>query len=83
MEGSDNRLKVIDGGCERKPYARKTKDDAEQLVCRTCEADIGVATSVWIEAKLSPMVRGSKIEGATDALICGFCLSRGKVTRAT
>jgi hypothetical protein len=83
MEGSDNRLKVIPGGCDPKPFARRTRHEAEQWVCRTCEADIGVATSALVEATLSPMVRDAKIEGGTLAKVCACCLARGKVTRAT
>lgn len=81
MESSHNRLKVLRGGGERKSYAKKSKDDVEQVVCRECEADTGVATSTWIPATIAPMIQGNDVIGGTSGLICAHCLSRGKVSR--
>lgn len=53
------RFKVIDGGENPQPGAkRKSKKSAVMLLCRTCEADTGVATSTWIEGKQGVMDRG-------------------------
>lgn len=84
MSDAHSRFRVIDGGSAPQAGARKKrKSDAVMCLCRTCESDIGVATSAWIKAKLNPMERGGKIEGGSDALVCAHCLGRGKVTRLT
>lgn len=75
------RFKVIDGGEQPSPGTkRRTKKAAVMLLCRTCEADTGVATSTWLKAKQGVMERAGKLEGGNDALICVHCLARGKVT---
>lgn len=74
-------LRAIEGGNKPKPYARREKRDLEQVVCRVCEADVGVATSMAIKARSCPMSPGlGKITRGTDAWICAYCLARGKVT---
>lgn len=83
MDGS-TRLKVIDGGsAPQSGTRRRRKGDAELLLCRTCEADTGTATSAWITVKLGLMVRAGKTEGGQAAVVCAHCLARGKITRAT
>lgn len=83
MAGSQNSLRVISGGSTPKKYARKAKGEAEQAVCRVCEQDTGVASSVWTKVRLAPRTSGGKIVGGTEALVCALCLARGKVTRLT
>lgn len=77
------RFKVIEGGNQKRKYAARNKADAEQWVCRMCEAEIGVATSAIIKIKESPMVRAGKLEGGSDVWVCAHCLMRGKIMRVT
>jgi hypothetical protein len=77
------RFTVIDGGDQ--PLAgtrRDRKNDAVMVLCRVCEADTGVATAVWLPARMGVMERKGVTEGGTDALVCAHCLSRGKVSIA-
>jgi len=64
------------------PFAKRDPQDFEQIVCRQCEIDIGVASSTFIEAHLAPFEQRGEIVRTTKSLICAHCLARGKVTRA-
>ena len=80
----DSRFKLIDGGNAPQAGCRKRRrGDAELLLCRVCEADIGVSTNVWLTVTLGLMVRSGRTEGGQKAVVCAHCLSRGKITRAT
>lgn len=76
------RFKVIQGGEQKKKYARRRPQDIEQICCRVCEADINIATSIYMQAVIAPMEKGGKMTGGTKTLVCVYCLARGKVTRA-
>ncbi len=72
---------MIEGGGRPKPGTRRQrKGDAVELLCRKCETDVGVATSVWIPAKFGLMERAGKTEGGLSGYICAHCLARGIVT---
>lgn len=76
------KLTVIDGKDKPKRTSRKNKGDSEQWLCRICEADTGVATSLVIPTKQSPMTLGlGKLTKGTSGGICAYCLSRGKITK--
>lgn len=76
----EKRFRVIEGGETSRPY--HGRGGPEQIVCRTCEADIGVATSEFIATRLAPMIdRKGEVTEGTPSLICAHCLARGKVTR--
>ena len=76
------RLRVVDGGESPKPYARKSSDEAEQIVCRVCEIDIGVASSMFVEVDVAPMELKGEIVHTNKGLVCVMCLARGKITQA-
>lgn len=80
MSENAKRFHVIKGGGDKKPYAKTDSSDLEQLTCRTCENDIGVASSTFIETCEAPMERGGEIVRSTKGLICARCMSRGKFT---
>jgi hypothetical protein len=75
------RFKVIQGGERKKKWARRRPQDIEQICCRVCEIDIGVSSSIYMEAVIAPMEKGGKKFGGTKTLVCVHCLARGKVTR--
>lgn len=77
------RLSVVQGGHSPKPYAKRHKGEAEQIVCRTCEIQTGIATSTAIEVVTSPMERAGKVVGGTKRLQCVPCLARGEITYLT
>ena len=70
-------LRVIEGGSRPRSYHRQT---TQQVVCRVCEADGGVATSLAVWAVQSPMRRAGRTIGGTKVLVCLPCLARGKET---
>lgn len=80
---ADRRLTLIEGGNQKRRYARKRKGDAEQWVCRVCEAETGTPTSVVVELRLAPMDRGGRLEGGNRVWACAHCWQRGKLTRVT
>lgn len=82
MADAPARFRVVDGGEEKKPYARSHADGCEQIVCRTCEIDTGLATSHFIKTLVAPMERRGRMTGGTPSLVCVPCLARGKVTTA-
>lgn len=84
MSNADSRFSVIEGGGQ--PIAgtrKKRKGDPVMCLCRTCQADIGVATNNWIKVRLGVMERAGRLEGGTWCYACAMCLARGKITRAT
>jgi len=76
------RFRVIRGDGRKKRYAKADPQDIEQIVCKTCEIDIGVATSSYIQVTVAPMEKKGKPFGGTKRLACTHCLARGKVTYA-
>lgn len=70
-------LRVIEGGSKPRSYHRQT---TQQVVCRVCEAELGVASSLGVWAVQSPMRRAGKVTGGTKVLVCLPCLARGKET---
>lgn len=50
--------------------------------CTTCEADIGVKTSITTTVALGRIVDGAALAGGTEIEVCAWCLRRGKLTRA-
>lgn len=82
MPGREGRrFQVIDGG-------RADDVDAQSRpkmwLCRTCEEDIGVATSVIEPVWQGPLREGSKVRlsSGTKRLVCTHCKMRGKLTFA-
>jgi hypothetical protein len=77
-------VKLIPGGRlnqERRGGARQKLGDPEQIVCTTCENETGVATSLWVDAVSAPRRSfGGKIGSGTRAIVCAYCMGRGKVT---
>lgn len=73
------KFRVIEGGDTPKPYHKRGLP--QQIICRTCEVDIGIATSLWMTATQSPMSDGNRVIGGTKVTICAHCLMRGKVTQ--
>lgn len=71
-------LRLVKGGAEPRAYHRQ--GSAQQIVCRVCEADVGVATSLVVEAVQSPVRRRGKVAGGTKVMVCLHCLIRGKET---
>lgn len=77
------RFEVVEGGNRPLPGTRRRhKDDEVLLLCRTCEAATGTATSTWVEGRSAPMERAGRVTGGDRVLICAGCLARGKVTVA-
>lgn len=60
------RLKVIEGGNRPKPYRKRTRKEAEPLVC-SC----GSAT--FFEVRTGVQVRDGKVSGGTRQLACFHC----------
>lgn len=76
------RFRVVAGASIKRVAAKDDSRDVEQIVCRVCEIDIGVATSTFSEVHLSPHEQIGEIVRSTKGLVCTYCLARGKVTRA-
>lgn len=76
-----SRFRVIEGGDKPKSY--HTKGEPQQVICRVCETDIGIATSLLQRAVQSPMRNGNRMTGGTSVFICVHCILRGKVTVIT
>ncbi len=51
-----------------------------QWLCKRCEHDIGIATSMVIQMRLSPRIKGLRMEGGTKQWICGYCWQRNVTT---
>lgn len=81
MSDDPPRFQIISGGAKRR------KDDKHHLLenwlCRICEHDIGVATSLAVQTVQGPMIRGNKlmISKGVKVWVCAYCLMRGKQTR--
>lgn len=77
-----SRFKVIDGGDTPRPYHKRGQ--WQQWVCRVCEHDVGVATSMTVAADMAGgfTPKGQYRQGEATR-ICAHCLSRGKITRVT
>lgn len=73
-------LKLLQGGEQPKAHSAK-KGEAEQWVCRTCEAETSVATSAIVSIKQNPMIRNGKLEGGEMFHACLHCLLRGTLTK--
>lgn len=71
-------LKLVSGGAT--PLSYHKRGAPQQIVCRTCQEDVGVATSLVVEAVQSPMRQGGKRVGGTKVTVCLHCLMRGKET---
>lgn len=72
------RLRVVHGDDAPKPYHRKGAP--QQVVCRVCEADTGVATSEFVKTVVAPQEHRGRVGKGRPSLICAHCLARGKVT---
>ena len=73
------RFRVVEGGSTPRKEARR---HSEQVVCRRCALETGVASSEWIETRLAPRERGGKIvDRGVRSLVCVPCLTRGVLTR--
>lgn len=73
------RFRLVEGGGKPRKEARR---DSEQVVCRRCELETGVASSEWIETRLAPRERRGKIvERGVRSLVCVACLMRGVLSR--
>jgi len=75
------RFGVVEGGRGGRP------DGVEQpkmWLCRTCEADIGVATSVVEPVWQGPLRETGKVRLSTGTkrVVCTHCKMRGKLTFA-
>ena len=71
-------LKLVEGEGKPKPWKN---GEAEQVVCRQCEHDIGIATSVFIPVESAPFYVKGKWKKGDLRYICATCMARGKVTR--
>jgi hypothetical protein len=74
-----NRFQVIDGG--RSPDAPAAP---KMWLCRTCEDDIGVATSVVEPVWQGPLRENGRVRlsSGTKRVVCTHCKMRGKLTFA-
>jgi hypothetical protein len=81
------RLRLIQGGpandgkAAPKRYRAAKPGQIEQLTCRVCEADTGIATSLGVYAIQSPMWKAGKVTGGTKAMYCLHCMVRGVTTK--
>lgn len=79
-DAGPKRFRVVEGSNVRRAWSKRDSHDFEQLVCRVCEIDIGVATSTFIETHHAPHEQNGQIIRTTKGLMCAYCLSRGKIT---
>lgn len=59
---------------ERKPWAKESVEDPEQIVCYECNG------SIWIKADSCPFYQNFKVIPGSERLVCVQCLSESKVT---
>lgn len=80
-DDTPKRLHLVEGDGQPKPYHRGS--GLKQIICRTCEADTGVAYGgPWIEGPATAWEEhGELVEKGRPTLFCPNCLSRGKNTR--
>ena len=74
----DHRFTVVEGGGTPRPEGG---DEVEQWVCRTCEAEIGVASSEVIKLTIAPRIKAGKLIDGTEVYVCAQCHLRGTLTR--
>jgi hypothetical protein len=76
-----SRFKVIDGGRAPAPAG---VERPKMWLCRTCETDIGVATSVVEPVWQGPLREAGRVRlsSGTKRVVCTHCKMRGKLTFA-
>lgn len=73
-------LRVIEGGT---PLNKRRRRAPSQWLCRTCEKDIGVATSALVQVWVGAMMERGRLKGGIKIWVCQGCQQRGKHTPAT
>lgn len=71
------RFQVIDGG-----RASEVHERPKMWLCKTCETDIGVATSVVEPVWQGPLREAGRVRlsSGTKRVVCTHCKMRGKLT---
>lgn len=88
--GEGGAMKPADLACAAQPGEYNFRVDSLKSIqsgqdwsCWVCENDIGTETRALTQIVMGPRIVDHDVEGGHDIWVCAFCLSRGKVTRAT